>query len=65
MTQDKLLYRVAEAAHALSLSESTVWNLIRARSLPSVLVGRSRRVPAESMRMFVAALEEEHPNGDK
>ncbi|MFI9270224.1 helix-turn-helix domain-containing protein [Kitasatospora sp. NPDC052896] len=42
----------------LQLGRSTVYDLIRARRLPSVTIGRSRRVPATAVRAFVAELTE-------
>ncbi|MFB7911365.1 MULTISPECIES: helix-turn-helix domain-containing protein [Kitasatospora] len=42
----------------LQLGRSTVYDLIRTRRLPSVTIGRSRRVPAAAVRTFVAELAE-------
>lgn len=65
---EKLLYRVPEAAHTLSLSPSMVWNLVRAGSLESVLVGRSRRIPHRALVAFITKLQgeqSEHGNYDE
>ncbi|MFD0564640.1 helix-turn-helix domain-containing protein [Kitasatospora saccharophila] len=42
----------------LQLGRSTVYDLIRTRRLPSVTIGRSRRVPVAAVRTFVAELAE-------
>ena len=53
---EKLLYRVTEAAEMLGLSRSKVYILIQAGVLPSVRVDGSRRIRAEDLRAYVAAL---------
>jgi excisionase family DNA binding protein len=53
---EKLLYTPVEAAHALGVSRSTVYELISAGVLPSVQIGSSRRVPVEGLRGYVQAL---------
>jgi excisionase family DNA binding protein len=55
----KHLYRVQEAAEALGLSWSTIYQQIRSRRLRSVEVGRSRRIPAEAITEFVKLLRRE------
>ena len=55
----KRLYRVQEAAEALGLSRSTIYEQIRSRRLRSVKVGRSRRIPAEAITEFVDLLRRE------
>ena len=52
------LLRVEEAAALLRVSRWTVYRLINERQLISVKVGKSRRVPVESVRAYVAALIE-------
>ncbi|ROQ98194.1 excisionase family DNA binding protein [Streptomyces sp. 2132.2] len=44
---------VPEVMAALRLSRFTVYNLIRSKQLPSITIGRARRVPAESVRAFM------------
>ena len=51
-----LLLTVAEAAQLLGLSRSTVYNLITARRLEVVYVGRSARVPYAAAVEFVTEL---------
>lgn len=51
-----LLYTVEEAAERLRLSRAKVFQLIRDGLLPSVLVGRSRRIRHDDMQSFVEGL---------
>jgi excisionase family DNA binding protein len=44
-----LLYSVPDAARALSIGVSTVWKLIADGKLPTVRIGRSRRIPHEAL----------------
>jgi excisionase family DNA binding protein len=55
---DKLLYRVPEAAEHLSLSRAKVYELIRAGTLVSVRIDGSRRIRGEDLRRYVASLAE-------
>lgn len=52
----KLLLTVTEAAAALGLSRSVVYELTAAGALESVTIGRSRRVPVAALHDFVARL---------
>ena len=54
MTQ--LLVDLDEAARALSLSKRSLQQLVYAGELPSVRIGRSRRVAVADLEAFVAAL---------
>ncbi len=50
---EKLLLTVEEAAECLSLSRSRVYELMAnggGNCIPSVCIGRSRRVPVEGLR---------------
>jgi excisionase family DNA binding protein len=51
-----VLYRVDEAAQALRLSRSLVYELIRSGQLRSVKAGRRRLVPVEALAEYVATL---------
>ncbi|MEU9498180.1 helix-turn-helix domain-containing protein [Streptomyces sp. NPDC048196] len=51
--------RVPEVMEALCLSRSKVYDLIRSRQLESFTVGRSRRIAADSLRIFIAQQIEE------
>ena len=55
---DKLLFTIEEAAEVLSVGRSTVYDLVRTRLLDTVLIGRSRRVPASALRELVERLRE-------
>ncbi|WP_328893728.1 helix-turn-helix domain-containing protein [Streptomyces sp. NBC_00236] len=50
---------VPQVMEALGLSRFTVYNLIRSRELPSITIGRARRIPAESLRTFMETKLEE------
>lgn len=52
----KLLLTVPEAAAALGLSRSKVYELIARRSLRSLRVDGSRRVPVEALDAYIAKL---------
>lgn len=51
----RLLLTVPAAAERLSLSRSTVYELIRRGELASVKVGATRRIPADALDAFRAA----------
>lgn len=53
---DKLLYRIPEVAHFLSLSRSKVYELVRAGVLPSVKIDGVRRIRGADVRAFVDSL---------
>lgn len=50
---DELL-TVPEVMARLKLGRTTVYDLIRSRRLASIRIGRARRVPAQSVRDFIA-----------
>lgn len=54
-----LLLRPEEAARALGVSRSKVYELIRAGSLRSVKIDGSRRISATALAEFVTMLEGE------
>ena len=47
---------IPEVAKELRVGRTTVYRLISTGELPSVLVGGSRRVPAEALDRYVAGL---------
>lgn len=55
----KMLLTVRETAEALSLSPNGVYNLINAGRIPSVKIGRSRRIPSEALEQFIQVLSQE------
>jgi excisionase family DNA binding protein len=54
--EDLLMLTVEEAARRLRLGRTLVYQLISSGELESVTVGRLRRVPAECLAEYVAAL---------
>lgn len=55
-TDDQLLVTPEEAARRLSLGRTTIYELMASGELPSVNVGRCRRVPVSELCSFVARL---------
>ncbi len=53
-TMEKLLLRPTEVAEAIGLGRSKTYELIASGTLPSITIGKSRRVPAEALRAWVA-----------
>src|SRR5438128_1257244 len=56
---EKLLLRPEEAAQALGIGRSTVYEAIRTGVLESIKVGRCRRVPMEAVRIYVEQLRQD------
>ncbi len=52
-----VLYRVEEAAEALRIGRTVVYELIRCGALRTVKVGTRRLVPVEAVREYVASLD--------
>lgn len=50
---EPLLVRVEEAARMLSLSRSTIYEMLDAGELPSVRRGTARRIPIAALRAWV------------
>ncbi|HYN30663.1 MAG TPA: helix-turn-helix domain-containing protein [Dermatophilaceae bacterium] len=57
--EEKLLLRVEEVAELLNIGRPAVYDLIRLRTLTSVTIGRSRRIPVAAVRAYVARISEE------
>ena len=57
---DRLLLRAEDAARVLSLSRSTVFELMASGALPSVKIGASRRIPRQALDDYVASLTAAH-----
>ena len=55
-TELRLLLTPVEAARALGISRSKLYELIGDGSVGSVLIGASRRVPADALAAYVASL---------
>ena len=56
---NKILLTVPEAAAALGISRSKLYELLAARVVRSVRIDGSRRVPVEVLEDYVASLLEE------
>ena len=52
---ERRLLRLLEAAELLGLCRSTVYELIASGAIPSITIGKSRRVPLEALRAWVRA----------
>jgi len=50
---DPILLTVTEAARRLSIGRTMTYELIAARELPAVHIGRSIRIPADGLDAFV------------
>lgn len=59
MTVPKMLLTPTEAAQALSISRSKLYELLSKGQLASVRVGTSRRIPHDALLSFVAQLSED------
>lgn len=53
----KLLVTVSEAGRVLAISRSKVYELMEAGYIPSVCIGRSRRIRVSDLESFVASVE--------
>jgi excisionase family DNA binding protein len=58
---DKLLVSPEEAAELLDVGRSTVYDLMRTLALPSVRVGRSRKIDVDDLREYVKNLQRSVP----
>jgi excisionase family DNA binding protein len=60
---DKLLLTPVEAARALGIGRSTVYELMQTGQLESVRIGACRRIPAADLAALVNRLREAGPAG--
>jgi excisionase family DNA binding protein len=51
---EKLLLTVEEAAEALGLGRTLVYKLIKHKQIASIKIGRTRRVPVQTLKEFIA-----------
>jgi excisionase family DNA binding protein len=51
----KLLLTISEAAFLLGMGRSFVYELVLKGEIPSIKLGRARRVPAAALEQFVAS----------
>jgi excisionase family DNA binding protein len=56
---EKLLLSPEEAAEALGVGRSRVYDLMRTRQLLSVRIGKSRRIPVAAVHAYVERLTEQ------
>jgi predicted DNA-binding transcriptional regulator AlpA len=61
----RVLYRVPEAMHLLSMSRSVIYELMRSGRLRSVTEGATRYVPAGAITEYVEMLEREAAATDR
>jgi excisionase family DNA binding protein len=54
----KLLLTVEEAAEAMSLGRTLMYQLVKDRQIRSIKVGRTRRIPTAALHEFVRRLSE-------
>ena len=59
MVTDEPLLTVPEVMARLKVGRTAVYHLIRTRRLPSLTIGRSRRVPVDGLRSYLASRLEE------
>jgi excisionase family DNA binding protein len=52
--QEKLAFTIEEAARALSVSRTTIYEMIGANMIFTKKIGRRRVVPAEELRALLA-----------
>lgn len=55
----KALLRVDEAAEVLGLSRATIFRLVMRGTLPSIKIGRNRRISVQSLHRWIGGLIEE------
>jgi excisionase family DNA binding protein len=58
-TVEPVLLRVEEAAEALRIGRTRVYDLIRLGKLESVKEGRSRLIPVDALHSYVTSLRKE------
>jgi excisionase family DNA binding protein len=63
MMAEKVLLTVAEAAERLGIGRSHTYGYVMRGELPSILLGRSRRISAAALLEFVRQLERNEVEG--
>ena len=53
MGEVRILMSVAQAAEALSISRAHLYNLLARHEIPSIRVGKARRIPSDALRAWV------------
>ena len=54
--RERLLLRAEEAAEALGISRARLYELLADRTIESIQIGRSRRIPVAALRCWVEQL---------
>jgi len=57
---DRLVYTIREAAHALRISRTKLYELLDSGAIESVHIGRSRKIPADALGTYLDSLREQH-----
>lgn len=52
------LYTVEQAAALLGIGRTKVYELVSSGRLPSVTIGRSRRIRRSALRVYISSLEQ-------
>lgn len=58
-----LLLSVEEAAQRLHIGRSTIYALVASQQIESVTIGKLRRIPADALDAYIAALRRATPHG--
>lgn len=61
-TTDPLLYTIKEAAEALRISRTKLYELMDADEIESIHIGRGRKIPADALRTYINRLR--HTKGE-
>lgn len=61
---EELLIPVEEAARRLAIGRTVAYSLIRSGELPSVKIGRSRRIPVSTLQQYVESLRDREGEDD-
>ena len=56
---DQLLLTAEDAAKALGIGRTRVYDLIARAEIESVLIGRSRRIPCDALHVYVERVRTE------
>ena len=56
---DKLLYTIEEACDLLTIGRTTMFALLKEGTMPSVQIGRSRRIPRQGLITFMQSLADD------
>ncbi len=51
---EPLLLRVEEAARLIGMGKSKTWDLVNRGDIPSIKIGKSRRVPLAALQRWIA-----------